>query len=346
MTAADAIGKFVPDGCSISIANFLHSTPFALIHELIRQKKKDLLVWSQSGIEELDLLIGAGCTKKIITAYNFRAGGEWANGEFDRALNEGRLEVEDLSNFAVLAMLWAGAMGYNFIPVLKGIRETDIFKISTILGGEKFKVVKDPFSGEDTVVVKGANPDVALIHVQRCDREGNAQYWGSIGNSKWASLACKKIIVSTEQIVDHDVVRFSPHLTLIPGFRVDAVVEEPWGAHPAEALGAYNTDYGFRAMFFMHNITAVSMQSFLKEWVYDCAGRAEYLAHYVERFGQAPLSRLRARTHPSYPADLGSANFSVWDERGYSEALGMTRSEFDQVLEKQGEVMEWEIEEK
>jgi len=346
MTAKEAVEKFVPDGASVSIANFLTCVPFALIHEVIRQRKKDLTIWSQSGIEEIDLLIAAGCTKKVITAYNYRAGGEWASTEFERAVKDKRVEVEDLSNFTVLAMLWAGALGYNFMPVLKGIKETDVFRVRTLLGEDKFKVIKDPFTGEDTVVVKGVQPEVALFHCQRADRQGNAQYWGSIGNSKWAALACKRIIVCCEEIVDHDVIQWSPHLTLLPAFRVDAVVEDTWGAHPAEVLGYYNFDLSFRAGFYFAQASAKGMQDFIKEWIYDRADRQDYLSHYVSKLGAEKLLRLRARRHPSQTADYGTANLTVWDEKGNCEELGVSRTEFDKIIESQPEVCEWETEEK
>ena len=147
MTAAEAVERFVPDGSSVSIANFLTAIPFTLVHEVIRQHKKNLTIWSQSGIEEINLLVAGGCTNKVVTAYNFRAGGEWASTEFERAIKEKRLEVEDMSNFAVLAMLWAGALGYSFMPVLKGIKETDVFRVRTLLGDDKFKVIQVPVHG-------------------------------------------------------------------------------------------------------------------------------------------------------------------------------------------------------
>ena len=342
MTAKEAVEKFVPDGSSISIANFLTAAPFALVHEIIRQRKKDLFVWSQSGIEEIDLLIAGGCAKKVVTAYNYRAGGEWTSTEFERAVKEGRLEVEDLSNFTVLAMLWAGACGFEFMPVLGGIKETDVFKVRTILGEDKFKIVKSPFTGQDVVVVKGVQPDVAIFHCQRADAMGNAQYWGSIGNSKWASLACKHIIVSCEEIVEHEIIQYSPHLTLLPGFRVDAVVEAPWGAHPAEVLGHYNFDLAFRAGFYFQNASSEGLKGFMKEWIYDVADRNEYISHYVHKFGMEHLNKRRARSHPSYSANYGYAPLTVWDANNYSEELAMTKEEFGKVLEERGEVIEWE----
>ena len=344
MTAREAVERFIPDGASISIANFLHSTPYALVFEIIRQRKKELEVWSQSGLIELDLLVAGGCVRRIITAYSYRIGGEWASTALERALKAGEVELEDLSNFTVLAMLWAGALGYSFIPVLWGIENTDIFKIRSVLGENKFKIIKCPFTGKDTLVVPGVNPEVAIFHCQRADIYGNAQYWGSTGNSKWAALACKRIIVSCEEIVDHEIIQYSPHHTLIPGFRVDAVVEEPWGAHPSDLLGCYNADVPFLGQFFLQNNTAEGIEAFLKEWVYELPDRKAYIAHYIERFGMETLLRLKARSHPSYPADYGSSRSMPWDEKGYSEPLGISRKEFDQILEKEGAI-EWEIEE-
>src|SRR5208337_5473567 len=87
-----------------------------------------------------------------------------------------------------------------------------------------------------------ANPDVCIVHVQRADKFGNAQYWGAMGSVQAAALASRRIIVSCEEIVQHDVIASSPHFTIIPAYRANAVVEMPWGAHPTEVVGYYNAD--------------------------------------------------------------------------------------------------------
>jgi len=165
-----------------------------------------------------------------------------------------------------------------------------------------------------------------------------------MGNSKWAALACKHIIVSCEEIVDHDVIRFSPHNTLIPGFRVDAVVEEHWGAHPSELLGYYNFDLNFRAGFYITNANPQALQDFIKEYIYDLQDRHEYIQHIIGKTGSERLSRLRARRRPSSTADYGTANLNVWDDKDYSYELGVTKQEFYKILEEQAEVIEWETE--
>ena len=117
------------------------------------------------------------------------------------------------------------------------------------MGENKYKVITCPFTGKDTVLVPALNPDVCVIHVQRADRFGNAQYWGAMGSVQEAALASKSIIVSCEELVEHDVVQASPNFTIIPAFRVHAVMEMPWGGHPSDVLGYYNKDRLAHAIF-------------------------------------------------------------------------------------------------
>ncbi len=307
MDASEAVKKFISDGEQVCIANFLQSSPFALIHEIIRQKKRELTLWSTSLIDEADLLVAGGCLKRIVTAFSFRLGGANYGTEFERAIKEKRIEVEDYSNYSILAMLMAGAMGQTFMQVPIGLKYTDIFRRRSFMGENKFKEVECPFTGKKVLLVPAANPDVAIVHVQRVDAEGNAQLWGALGTAKWASLACKKIVVSAEELVDRETVNRSPHHTIIPGFRVNAVVVEPWGAHPSEVHGYYDLDFLFRAMLGAMNWSSESIQHFLTEWVYNLENREQYIAHYIERFGKEYLERLRAKPYYSVPVNYGSS---------------------------------------
>ncbi|MFB0561999.1 MAG: CoA transferase subunit A [Candidatus Lokiarchaeia archaeon] len=307
MTASEAVKKYISDREQVSIGNFIQSSPFALIHEIIRQKKRDLTLWSTSLIEEADILIAGGCVKRIVTAFSFRAGGANFGNEFERAVKEKRIEVEDYSNYSVLAMLMAGAMGLTFMQIPIGLKHTDIFRKRSFMGENKFKEMDCPFTGRKVLLVPAANPDVAIVHVQRVDFEGNAQLWGALGTAKWASLACKKIIVSAEEIVDHEIINRSPHHTIIPGFRTNAIVLEPWGAHPAEVQGYYDMDFLFRGLLLAMNTTHESIRHFLNEWVYNLENREEYIEHYVERFGRIYLQRLKAKPYYSPPVNYGSS---------------------------------------
>lgn len=336
MSAREAVERFVGDGDSMVIANCLYSTPYALLHEVMRQRRRDLTVFQQGGIDELDQLILGKCVSKLIIAYNFRIAGERIETVLERALRRGEVEIEDYSNYTLLAMLQAGAMGYPFLPVMSGIRESDVCRVERFCAGQKFGEVECPFTGEKVMVVGGRNPDVAVLHVQRADMSGNAQLWGALINTKWACLASDRVIVSCEQIVEEDVVRSSPHLTIVPSFRVCAVVEEPWGAHPSELLGFYDYDMVYRSLLFMQTMSEEGGQAFMDEWVYGVENRQEYLQHYADRFGLKYLNELKARSYLSVPADYGASWRRAWDDDDVSFNFQMTRDEFLQALEEKG----------
>ncbi|MDY6795159.1 MAG: CoA-transferase [Actinomycetota bacterium] len=207
MTAKEAVSRFMADGDSMVIANCLYGTPYALIHEVIRQGKKDLTVFQQGGIDELDQLLLGDCVSTLAIAYNFRVAGERIETVLERALRSGKVKIEDYSNYTLLAMLQAGAMGYPFLPVMSGIRESDVYRVEGAFAGQKFGEVECPFTGEKVAVVRGRNPDMAVLHVQRADKFGNVQLWGALINSRWACLASKRIIISCEHIVDSDTIR-------------------------------------------------------------------------------------------------------------------------------------------
>ncbi|MBU3917376.1 hypothetical protein KKA14_17730 [bacterium] len=336
MTSKDAIERFTNDGDSFVFANCLYSMPLALTHELIRQERKNLMVFQQGGIEEVDQLLEARAINKAVIAYNFRLGGKRLVSPIDRAMKEGRVEVEEMTNHTLLSMMKAGAMGYPFIPVLSGIRRTDVVQRQGFLGDQRFGEVKDPFSGNSTLVVKGYNPDFALMHVQRADKAGNAQLWGAMINSKWAALAAKKVIISTEEIVDTDVIKSAPHLTIVPAHKVCAVVECPWGAHPSELAGHYDNDMVFRALFFAATSEEDSLKAWLDQWVFGVKDRSEYIQQYVDIFGKDSLDALKAKPFPSVSADYGFSFSRTWDDNGYSETMGMNMEEFVNMLEVKG----------
>ncbi len=336
MTGAEAIDRFVHDGESFVFANCLTAMPLALLHDLIRSGKKDLMLFQQGGIDEVDLLLTAGAIDRLVVAYNFRLGGKRANPPLDRALKEGRVKIQEMTNFTLLAMMKAGAMGYSFIPVLSGLRVSDVVRKQGFLGSQCFAEVTDPFTGRPTLVVKGYTPDFALMHVQRADRAGNGQLWGAMINSKWAALAAKRIILSAEEIVDTDVVMSSPHLTIAPAHKVCAVVHCPWGAHPSEMAGCYDYDMVFRALYFAALGSPEAMKAWMDEWIYGVPDRAGYLEHYREKFGQECLDAIKAKPFKSVPADYGYSFTPTWDENGYSETYGMSMDEFIRFMEEKG----------
>jgi glutaconate CoA-transferase subunit A len=257
----------------------------------------------------------------------------------ERYQRAGRLEVEDYTNFTYNARMAAGAYGYSFMPVLPAIMDTDVFRVRGFMGENKFGVLRCPFTGRDIPVVPAANPDVCILHVQRADKHGNAQHWGGLGSTVHACLASKTIIVTCEELVEDDVVKSSPHHTIVPGFRVSAVIEEPYGCHPSELPGYRNPD---RTMYNLINNAICSeagLASIFDEWVYGQPDRASYIRHYVQVFGQETLDRYRARSFYSAPANYGVAFESGWDANGRALNLGVDKEGLEELIAQRGELV-------
>ncbi len=340
MSVHDAISKFVRDGDELVIGNYTVGSCAELVYEVVRQKRKGLTIYSQSGIFDVEVLVGAGCADKLVSTYVLRAGGKNGGSAVERAMNAGTLQVEDYTNFQYNARMVAGMHGFSYIQVLEGAIATDIFRKRSFMGENKFRIIKCPYTGKENLTVPAANPDVCIVHVQRCDRLGNAQYWGALGSVAAAALASRRIVVSCEEIVDHDIIQSSPHLTIIPAYRVDAVCEVPWGANPTEVLGYYNMDQFMYGLFLMMDGTADGLKAWMDEWVYRCENRAAYIDHYVRKFGSRYLDGIRCKSYYSAPANYGSAFTTRWDKDGRERAIGMTLPEFEQTLKERGKLYE------
>lgn len=206
MSARDAIAEFVHDGDELVIGNYTVGTCAELAYEVIRQEKKNLTLYSQSGIFDVEVLVGAGCVSRLVTTYVLRAGGKKGGSAAERALWAGTLEMEDYTNFNYNARLVAGMHGF---PISSTGRSNGHrpFRKRGFMGDNKYRVIRCPYTGKDNLTVPAANPDVCIVHVQRADKCGNAQYWGALGSVAAAALASKRVIVSCEEIVEHDIIR-------------------------------------------------------------------------------------------------------------------------------------------
>lgn len=340
MTAKEAISKYVYDGCSLILGNYTVGASMALVYEVARQQKKNLTVYSQSGVIDVEVLVAAGCVNRLVSTYVYRGGGRAGGSAVERALQAGILQMEDYTNFQYNARLVAGMHGFTFIPVLEGVIDTDLFRKRTFLGEDKYRIINCPYTGKEILTVPAANPDVCIVHVQRADKYGNAQYWGALGSVAAAALSSKRIIVSCEEIVEHDVIKSSPHLTLIPSYRVDAVMEIPWGANPTEVIGYYNLDRFMFSLFAMACGDAKAMQAWMDEWVFGCKDREAYIDRYAQKFGSGTLDSIRAKAFYSAPANYGSAFTSIWDGEGRERNMGVTMEEFETFLKDKGALYE------
>ena len=216
----DAIAQEVEDGMSIAMGCGLESLiPFAASYEIIRQKKNNLTLIAPISDMQFDQLIGAGCAKKIIASWvgNVAAG---LGHNYRRAAEAGiprPIEIEEHSNFTIGLGLQAAATGLSFLPT-KTVRGSDF------RSENQFASVRCPFTNEELLAVRAIKPDLAILHVQRADREGNAHAWGNFGVMREAAFAAKRVILTCEEIVDHDVILSDPNRNVIPGFVVTSVV--------------------------------------------------------------------------------------------------------------------------
>jgi glutaconate CoA-transferase subunit A len=285
-------------------------------------------------------MVAGGCVDRMVTAFVQNAGGNEGGSAVGRAWKQGTLQLEEYTNFNFCARLVAGMHGFSFMTVFEGIIHTDLFKKRGFMGENKYKVIKCPFTGKDTVLVPALNPDVCVIHVQRADKFGNAQYWGAMGSVQAAALASKRIIVSCEELVEHDVVQASPNFTIIPAFRVNAVVEMPWGAHPSDVVGYYNKDRLAHVVFSQALKSGAGTKAWIEEWIYGCRDHNDYIKHCIDRFGLEAMNRIKARAFYSMPANYGAAFTSAWDENDRERTMGVTLAELEQFMKDRGVLYE------
>jgi len=297
MSMSEAVKKFVHDGDTVYMAGFTHLIPFSAGHEIIRQRIKNLILVRPTPDLIYDQMIAAGCAKKVVFSWAGNPGVGSLHA-FRRAVEKGypnSIEIEEYSHFALISRLLAGAMNLPFFP-LKSLRGSDLPKYNP-----KIKFIRCPFTGQEVCVVPPLNPDVSIIHAQRADKNGNVQVWGIIGDIKEAAFAAKRVIVSVEEIVDEYVIRSDPNRTLIPGFIVDALVEEPWAAHPSYAQGYYDRDNEFYIEWDRISRDINLLEKYLDEWVYGVENRAEY----IKKLGAEKLLKLRPKSFYSVATNYG-----------------------------------------
>jgi len=294
ISLSEAIARFVRDGDTIYAAGFTHLIPFAAGHEIIRQGRKDLVLARATPDLVYDQMVAAGCARKVIFSYMGNPG--VGSLRIVRAeIEAGNLEWEEYSHFGMISRLQAGATGLPFMP-MNPTAAGDLERVNP-----SHRTVTDPYSGEEVVVVPPLKPDVAIVHVQRVDAEGNAQIWGIIGEQKEAAFASQHVILTAEEIVDEAIIRSDPNRTLIPGFIVDAVCPVPFCAHPSYTQGYYDRDNQFYLDWDEVSKTRQSVQKYLDEWVYGVKDRAEYW----EKLGPETHARLQIPSRPSAVVDYG-----------------------------------------
>ena len=268
---ASAVAELVTDGDTVFLGGFGHAVPTAAGHELIRQERRGLTV-ARSGCDILvDLLVGAGCAEEVVFGWIGNPGIGLAHA-FRRAVADGTVGWEEWTNFSLVLRLEAARLGVPFLPT-KVLRAGDVRQ-----GLPELADVTCPYTGEVLTAVPALQPDVAIIHAQRADPDGNIQLWGVQGDTVTGTLAAQRILATVEEIVPHEVILETPGRTVIPGHRVDAVVEVPWGAHPSYVHEHYTRDDRHYRDYDAASRTPEGLDAYLQRWVLGCESREEYLA--------------------------------------------------------------------
>jgi glutaconate CoA-transferase, subunit A len=269
----DAIAADVHDAMSVAMGCALESLiPFSASYEIIRQKRQNLTLIGPISDMQFDQLIGAGCVKRIIASWvgNVAAG---LGHNYRRAAEAGiprLIEIEEHSNFTIGLALQAGASGLPFLP-------TRTVKGSDFRSGEQFSSIRCPFTNDELVAVRAIRPDVAILHVQRADKEGNAHAWGNFGVMREAAFAARKVILTCEEIVDHDLILRDPNRNVIPGFLVSSVVHQPFGSHPSPTQGYARRDDNFYFEYHRATRSREGFEQWLQKWVLGLKDHDEFL---------------------------------------------------------------------
>jgi glutaconate CoA-transferase subunit A len=253
----------VADGVRVALGgNTLHRGPCAAVHEIVRQRKRGLEIVKTAGAYDVDLLAGTGCASSASVGFvGFETVFGMAPG-YRRAVERGDLEVKEHACYSVIAGLRAAIQGVPFMPIA-GMQGSDVPAV------RGFKTVVDPYAGQPVVAIPALVPDVAIVHVQEADREGNARIVGTRFEDVLMAQAARHVIVTAERIVDGAQFEEVPEIVAIPGFLVAAVVETPRGAWPCSCAGFYDYDAAYLAAYVTASKDEDTLRRFVETHIFD-----------------------------------------------------------------------------
>lgn len=235
--ALEELGALVADGETVALGgSWFANHPMAAVRQLIRAGRTDLHAMTIVGSVDVDLLAGAGVISHLsFSMVTLEAFGLAPNVR--RGIEGGSLGFTEFTGLGLLLGLEAGHRGVPFLPY-RGPFGSDI----PARYPEFYSTVTCPFTGEELTAVRATNPDVAIVHALRADAEGNAQWDGTSGPDVDMAQAAKRVIVTCEEIVPRDTIVANAHMTKVPGYYVDSVIEAPFGAHPTSHVPVYPLD--------------------------------------------------------------------------------------------------------
>ncbi len=292
---AEAVRQNVRDGDLVYAAGFTHLIPFAAGHEIIRQRIRDLVLARATPDLVYDQMVAAGCARKVIFSYMGNPG--VGSLRIVRSeLEAGRLEWEEYSHFGMISRLQAGATGLPFMPM------------NPTAAGDLEKANPN-YRTRDRTPIRGekwwwSQRLIRMWPLSMCSapmQTATHRSGVSSANKRKLPLLHKRVILTTEEIVDESIIRSDPNRTLIPGFIVDAVCHVPYCAHPSYTQGYYDRDNSFYLKWDEISSNRDATQAYLDEWVYGVKDRAEYW----EKLGTETHQRLKIESRPSATVDYG-----------------------------------------
>lgn len=272
---AELIRAYVADGMTLYLAGFSHLIPFAAGHEIIRQDRRHLTLCRATPDLLYDQMIAAGVADRVVFSYAGNPGVGLLPA-FRRAVEGGEVAIDEWTHAEMVARLAAGAAGLPFWPL-----RAEPNQLTQLRGRAN---VVCPYSGEGVAVVPALNPDVTLVHVQEADEEGNLYVSGLVGEMKEAALAGRTVLATAERVVPTGALRHAAPRLLLPGFRVAAVAEVSFGAHPSYAAGLYERD--------------TALYQAWSQIAADAPSTAAWIDHYIR--GVTSQEQYRERWNPDH----------------------------------------------
>lgn len=278
LTTLDKALAPIVSGSSVMIGgSLLRRQPNAAARELVRKGVRDLTVFSWAGTTAVDLLAAADAISRwegiYVGMFNYGLA-----PNFRRAVEDGRIEVRDFSETAMVARLRAAAQGMPFLPI-RTLFGSDIARVNP----EQIRTFDCPFTGEKLQAIAAAEPEFTIIHGYAGDKYGNVQ-WPVVRDTddmdQPMAAGSKRLIVTVEKIVSHDEIKKQPSLTYIPGQWVEAIVEAPYGAHPAACDTLYDEDDTHLSDYIARSKSENGVKSYLEEFA-----RLPDHAAYLKKIG-------------------------------------------------------------
>jgi glutaconate CoA-transferase subunit A len=265
MPLSEAV-RLVSDGSHVALTGFsISRNSVAAAAEVVRQGRRRLTVSQTIAGFETDLLVGAGCVERLL----FSGGSLDRFGRLSRisaAIEEGSLAAESYSGLSLAYRYLAGSLGLPYVPA-KSLLKSDILREFEGMPDAPVVADRDPFTGDEIVLLRCLQPDIAIATVHYADPVGNYIIEGARWDTVEALNAADTAILLTEHLVETSDLRRRAEL-VHTAFNVAAVVHMPWAAFPT-------------AMFGVHDYDALHLEEYVR-MARDRDGFDRYLEMFVQ----------------------------------------------------------------